>query len=166
MSSVGTLDDIDLRNGTHESNALFNRATEMLNRNRVSAARKYLEMALQICPQHATYLSFYGLCVAIDSLEYDAARKLCEKAVRMAPDDPLPRVNLGKVLRLQGDNGAAHAEFLSAWRLDTQHPAPASELSRMGIRRPPVLPFLPRSHWANVRLGKLRAQALRLRSGW
>jgi tetratricopeptide (TPR) repeat protein len=166
MSSAGTLDDIDLHEGTHESNVLFNRAVEMMNRNRAGAARNHLEMALQICPQHPTYLSLYGLCVAIDSEDYEAARKICEKAVRMSPEDPLSRVNLGKVLRLQGNNAAAYAEFIGAWRLDRQHPAPASELSRMGIRRPPVLAFLPRSHWVNVRLGKLRARVLRLRNGY
>jgi len=166
MSSVGTLEEIGARQGTHESNVLFNRAIEMLNRNRAGAARKHLEMALQICPQHPSYLSLYGLCIAIESEDYESARKICEKAVRMHPNDPVGRVNLGKVFRLKGDNRAAYDEFLAAWKLDRQHPAPAAELTRMGIRRPTVFPFLPRSHWANVRLGRLRAQLQRLRIGF
>jgi Flp pilus assembly protein TadD len=165
MSSVGTLEETEVRNGTHESNALYNRALELLNRNRGEAARKQLEAALQICPRHPGYLSLYGLCIAIESGDFESARRICESAVRMNPKDPVGRVNLGKVLRLQGDNGAAYSEFLSAWRMDKQHPAPAAELSRMGIRRPPVLPFLSRSHWLNVRLGKIRAQLLRMRAG-
>ncbi|HEU4366154.1 MAG TPA: tetratricopeptide repeat protein [Candidatus Krumholzibacteria bacterium] len=162
MSNVGILEETRAPRGTHESNALFNRALEMVNRNRVSAARKDLEMALQICPRHPAYLSLYGLCVAVESEDYASARKICETAIRMNPNDPLTRVNLGKVFRLQGDNSAAYAEFIAAWKLDNRHPAPASELSRMGIRRPPVLRFLPRSHWANVALGRVRARALRL----
>ncbi len=165
MSSVGTLEDIDKRNGTHESNVLFNRALELLNRNKVDAARKQLEMALQICPQQPSYLSLYGLCVAVESEDYESARRICEKAVRMSPNDPLNRVNLGKVFRLEGNTGAAYGEFLTAWKLDRMHPAPASELSRMGIRRPPVLGFLPRSHWLNIRLGRLRATMIRMRPG-
>lgn len=165
MSSAGTFQDTETRQGTHESNVLFNRAIEMLNRNRAGAARKHLEMALQICPQHPAYLSVYGLCVAIDSEDYDSARRICEKAVKMNPDDPLNRVNLGKVFRLKGDNGSAYDEFLAAWQLDKLHPAPAAELTRMGIRRPPVIRFLPRSHWANVYLGRFRSQLLRLRIG-
>ena len=165
MSSVGTFGDIDSRQGTHESTALFNRAIEMLNRNRASAARKLLEDALQICPQHPAYLSIYGLCVAIDSEDFDSARRICEKAVKMSPEDPQGRVNLGKVFRLQGDNASAYEEFLAAWQLDRLHPAPAAELTRMGIRRPPVLRFLPRSHWANVFLGRLRSHLLRVRMG-
>jgi len=163
MSSVGTFEGIEALRGTHESNVLFNRAMEMLNRNRANAARKHLEMALQICPQHPSYLSLYGLCVAIESEDYDSARKICEKAVRMSPNDPLGRVNLGKVFRLQGDNGSAYEEFLAAWKLDKLHPAPAAELTRMGVRRPPLLPFLPRRHWANVYLGRIRSRLLRMR---
>lgn len=165
MSSAGTSGEIDVREGTHESNVLFNRAIEMLNRNRAQQARKHLEQALQICPQHPAYLSMYGLCVAIDSEDFDAARRICEKAVKINPDDPINRVNLGKVFRLQGDNASAYEEFLAAWQLDKLHPAPAAELTRMGIRRPPVLRFLPRSHWANVQLGRLRSYVLRLRIG-
>lgn len=162
MSNAGILEEARASEGTHESNVLFNRALEMVNRNRVAAARKHLEMALQICPRHPSYLSLYGLCVAVESEDYESARRICESAIRLNPRDPLTRVNLGKVLRLQGDTGAAYAEFIAAWKLDKKHPAPASELSRMGIRRPPVLRFLPRSHWANVALGRARASILRL----
>ena len=61
MGNLGTVEGTELNQGTHESNVLFNRALEMLNRNRVTAARKDLERALQICPQHPSYLSLYGL---------------------------------------------------------------------------------------------------------
>jgi tetratricopeptide (TPR) repeat protein len=161
MSNVNTVAETRNPEGTHESNVLYNRALEMVNRNRVSAARKDLELALQICPRHPAYLSLYGLCIAIQSEDYEAASKLCERAIKMNPKDPLARVNLGRVLRLQGNNSGAHDEFIAAWKIDRSHPAPASELSRMGIRRPPVLRFLPRSHWANVRLGRLRARLTR-----
>lgn len=162
MSNAGILEEPRVSEGTHESNALFNRALELVNRNRVAAARKELEAALQISPRHPGYLSLYGLCVAIEDEDFASARRLCESAIRMRPGDPLSRVNLGRVLRLEGDNRRAYSEFLTAWKIDKKHPAPATELSRMGIRRPPVLPFLPRSHWANIALGKFRARVTRL----
>jgi len=142
---------------THESNVLFSRAMEKLTRNNVSAALEHLEEALQISPNNAVYLSHYGLCVAIEQGNFDAARRLCERSMRMEPDGVVHRVNLGKVYRLEGDMQSAHLMFLKAWQLDKSHPAPATELSRMGIRRPPVLSFLGRSHWVNVKLGMLRA---------
>jgi tetratricopeptide (TPR) repeat protein len=162
MSNIEMVEGAAVPTGTHESNVLFNRAVELVSRNRAGAARKQLEMALQICPQHAAYLSLYGLCVAAESEDYESARRICERAVRMNPRDPLGRVNLGKVLRMEGDNEGAYEEFLTAWKMDRTHPAPAAELSRMGIRRPPLLRFLPRSHWANIHLGRLRSRVLRL----
>ncbi len=151
-------------NETHESQVLFNRALEMLSRNNVGEALRHLEDALRIAPNNAAYLSHYGLCVAMERHDFESARELCRRAVRMAPSDPMPRVNLGRVLRLEGDNRAAYETFLRAWRLDRSHPAAAAELSRMGIRRPPVLRFLPRSHWLNVHLGRLRARLMRART--
>lgn len=142
---------------THESKVLFNQALELIARNRLSDAMGKLEEALQIAPRNGAYLSYYGLCVATEREDFDAAVKLCERAIKLNPDDPVVRVNLGKVHRLQGNNAEAYDEFLEAWETDRLHPAPAAELSRMGIRRPPVIPFLPRSNWLNIRLGRLRA---------
>jgi Flp pilus assembly protein TadD len=146
---------------THESKVLFNQAIELLSRNRTPEATRKLEEALQIAPKNSAYLSYYGLCIAMDRDDFDAAVKLCERAVRLNPNDPIGRVNLGKVYRLQGSNAAAYEEFIEAWETDRLHPAPAAELSRMGIRRPPVIRFLPRSSWPNVLLGRLRAKVER-----
>ena len=148
---------------THESQVLFNRALELINRNNFDTAMVHLEEALQIAPNNATYLSHYGLCVAVDREDFEAARKLCQRAIKMSSVDPVNRVNLGRVLRLEGDNRLAYESFIKAWKQDKSHPAAASELSRMGIRRPPVLTFLARDHWLNVRLGRLRANVERSR---
>ena len=142
---------------THESQVLFNRALELINLSSFDTAMTHLEEALQIAPNNATYLSHYGLCVATDSHDFEAARKLCQRAIKMSPADPVNRVNRGRVLRLEGDNRLAYEAFIKAWKQDKSHPAAASELSRMGIRRPPVLTFLARDHWLNIRLGRIRA---------
>jgi Flp pilus assembly protein TadD len=143
---------------THESEVLYNQAMELLSRHHVLAAMKRFEEALQISPNNAIYLSHYGLCVAMERADFPSAIKLCERAVKMDPRNPVNRVNLGKVYRLKGDNARAYESFLGAWKTDKTHPSAAVELSRMGIRRPPVLTFLPRSHWLNVRLGRFRAR--------
>jgi Flp pilus assembly protein TadD len=143
---------------THESEVLFNQAMELLSRNHIRAALNRFEEALQISPNNALYLSYYGLCVAMEREDFASAIKLCERAVKMDVKNPVNRVNLGKVYRLKGDNSRAYESFLGAWKTDKTHPSAAVELSRMGIRRPPVLSFLPRSHWLNVRLGMIRAR--------
>jgi len=145
-----------VKSRTVQANDLFTYAQELLKRNKVEAAIKKLEAALQISPNNADYLSHYGLCVAIDHYDYTAGRRLCERAIRLEPREVIHKVNLGRVLRLQGNTGDAYKAFIRAWKLDTSHPAAATELVRMGVRRPPVLSFLTRSHWLNVRLGRLR----------
>ncbi len=141
---------------THESDTFFKQALELLSRNHAGEAMKRFEEALQISPNNAVYMSHYGHCVAIEKDDLVSARKLCERAVKMDPDDPVTQVNLGKVLRLQGENKLAHKTFIKAWKTNKTHPAAAAELSRMGIRRPPVLSFLSRTHWLNKRLGAWR----------
>ncbi len=147
---------------THESKVLYNQAMEMINRRNFEAAINLLEEALQIAPNNSAYLSHYGLCVAMDRKDFDAARKLCERAIKINEKDPVNRVNLAKVYRLEGLNSHAHNTLLEAWKQDKSHPAAATELSRMGIRRPPVVGFLPRGHWINVRLGRFRTKLARV----
>jgi tetratricopeptide (TPR) repeat protein len=131
---------------------------EMLSRNHVKAAMKRFEEALQISPNNSAYLSYYGLCVAMEREDFQSALQLCERAVKIEPKNPISRVNLGKVFRLKGDNDKAYKSFIQAWKVDKTHPSAAAELSRMGIRRPPVFSFLSRSHWLNRRFGMIRAK--------
>jgi Flp pilus assembly protein TadD len=142
---------------TLESQALYTVALEKINRNRFRDALNDLIQALRIAPTNANYLSYFGLCLAHTEKDYERAVRVCFQALEAQPKDPLMRVNLGKVYKLKGDNAAAHESFLRAWKLQKGHPAAAAELTRMGIRRPPFIPFLPRGNPANRYLGKLRA---------
>jgi Tfp pilus assembly protein PilF len=146
---------------TLESKALFNQALEFLSRSQTHQALEKVQKALRIAPRNSRYMSLYGLCVAMERGDHESAEKLCEKAIRLDPRDPVNRVNLGKVYRLEGRTSDAYDQFIGAWEVDRFHPAPAAELSRMGIRRPPVVPFLPRGNWLNVHLGRLRARMQR-----
>jgi Flp pilus assembly protein TadD len=133
---------------------------EKMWRSHAAEARLDLERALAASPEDPHLLSCYGLCVA-GLGEVDRGIGLCERALRFHPDDMRLRLNLGRAYRLAGDNRAAHRSFLRAWRQNKRDPAPAAELARMGVRRPPLLRFLPRQHWCNRTLGRLRAQLWR-----
>ena len=143
---------------THESQALFNRAQEEIRRNRFREALHHLREALSIAPYNPHYLSLYGYCLAKERKTYDTAVDLCQRALRLRPSDPDLLVNLGRVLRLGGDKVTAHGTFLRAWEKKKGHTGAATELSRMGVRRRPVIPFVPRSHWSNKYLGMVRAR--------
>lgn len=143
---------------TLESQALFNQAIEYMNRNRYKRAISLLKEALHIAPDNPYYFSYLGLCAAYVGEDCDAAITLCRRALSLCPGETTIHVNLGKAYKLKGDLQSAYSTFLDAWRRNKEHPAPAAELSRLGIRRPPVLSFLDRSHALNKHLGILRSK--------
>lgn len=148
---------IQRQNSTHESETLYNLAIGKINRNNFRGALDDLLQAIRIAPMNPWYLSHFALCLAHVEKDYARALRLARQAVEVCPMEPVYYVNLGKVQRLRGDNRSAYQAFSRAHQLDKKHPAAAAELARMGIRRPPLIRFLPRSHPANIALGKLRA---------
>ncbi len=140
------------------SDASYNRAMEHIHRNQFRQATKALAEALRGAPDNPYYLSAYGLCLAREGRDFETAVRLCRLAVSIVPYDTQLRVSLGRVYRLKGDNAAAYSMIYNAWDHDQRHAGAAMELRRMGIRRPPVIPFLHRSCFPNPMLGKLRAR--------
>jgi predicted Zn-dependent protease len=162
QESKASLNAVKHESSTIESQALFNQAMEYMNRKRYSRAIELLKEALHIAPDNPYYVSYLGLCIGYSGDDIATAVSLCKRALVLCPSDAVIHVNLGKVYKLNGDTTSAYSTFLSAWRRNKEHPAPAAELSRMGIRRPPVLPFLDRSHVLNKHLGMLRSKLERL----
>jgi len=140
---------------TFESRELFDKADALIKRNRYSQASALLVEALRISPENPRYLSFLGLCVGMKG-DLAAAEKTCRKAAALSADDPIVFVNLGRVLLEGSKRKEARKNFMLAYKLDNTNAPAALELSRMGVRRKPVLPFLDRNNMLNVYLGKLR----------
>jgi len=145
------------REATVESQTQFNLALGKISRSNYRGALGHLVEALRIAPGHPAYLSHFGLCLAHAHEDYERAAQACTQAVNASPKDPMPLVQLARVCRMKGDNLAAHAALLRAHKLNKRNPATAAELARMGIRRPPFIPFLSRSNIFNRYLGMLRA---------
>ena len=61
-----------------------------------------------------------GAALAADR-QYPPARRLLEEAVRRAPNDPAPRLDLGLMLMQQGDLPAARDHLAAATKLDPFH---------------------------------------------
>jgi len=151
---------VSVATDTRASYSIVQLSLEKIRRNHAAGARQDLERALATAPEDPHLLSCYGWCVA-QMGEIDRGIGLCERALRFHPDDLLLRLNLGRAYRLGGENRAAHRTFLRAWQQNKRDPASAAELARMGIRHQPVLRFLPRAHWCNRALGRLRSQLQR-----
>lgn len=138
-----------------QAKVLHHLATEKMRRGRLDEAVVDLEKAIHLTAGKPLYVSQYGLCLA-QTDQLDRGLDLCRRAAKASPRDPYVHINLGRVYRIAGDAAAAHRCFIEAWRADRRNSAAAAELARMGVRRPPVLAFLPRGHWCNRKLGRLR----------
>jgi len=74
---------------------------------------------------------------------------------------PLPPTMIGISALAEGNRAIGHRALRRAIRLDRQHHAARELVLQMGVRRQPVLPFLPRGNKLNIALGKLRARVRR-----
>jgi len=149
---------------TFESRDLFRKAEIHFRRNKFARAAGLITEALKIAPGHPLYLSYLGVCVAMRGNIVEG-EKMCLKAAGIRASDPIMYVNLGRVLLRQGRRKEAREHFMRAYGMDNTNAPAALELSRMGVRRRPVLRFLPRNHPLNVRLGKLRHRISAWRHG-
>jgi len=151
---------------TFESQELFRRAEMCLQRRNFEKAEALLAEAVKISPENPRYLSYYGLCIGMLG-ELGEAEKLCRKAVKLYSYDPIILVNLGRILLEEGDRREARAMFSRAYEMDNRNSAAALELSGMGVRRQPVIPFLSRNNPLNVTFGRLRHRLLGYKKvGW
>lgn len=146
---------------TFESRELFRRAEMQINRGRYREASAILTKALKMAPDNPIYVSHLGYCVFMLGNACDG-EKMCRKAMKMAPTVPIILVNLGKVLVERGLRQEARVLFAQAYQIDNTSSPAALELSRLGVRKPPVLPFLDRRNILNKYLGLLRHRLIEI----
>ena len=142
---------------TFESREFYVKAEANIKRNNYCEALKLLEQALKISPENPVYLSTMGLC---ESMMGDPAKgeRMCRMALQLSgrERDPMLFVNLGRVLLERGERMQARENLMKAYKMDNTNAPAALELSRMGVRKKPVIPFLGRDHPLNKYLGNLR----------
>lgn len=151
---------------TFESREFYVKAEANIKRSNYGDAMKLLEQALKISPENPVYLSTMGLCESMLGDPVKGEEK-CKMALQLAgrERDPMLYVNLGRVVLERGDRMKARDFFTRAYRMDNTNAPAALELSRMGVRKKPVLTFLGRNHPVNRYLGKLRHQLKEKRAG-
>lgn len=144
---------------TFESRELYAKAEAHIRRNNFGKAASLLKDALKIAPDNPRYVSAMGLCFAMQG-DFAKGEKMSRDAIAEAGKEiePILLVNLGRICLKRGDRQQAREYLLKAYQLDPTHPATALELSSMGVRRKPVIPFLGRDNPLNIKLGKIRHQ--------
>lgn len=101
-------------------------------------------------------LSWYGMTTAVHLANRQQGLLFCEEAVRRAGPQPEFLVNVARAaLANQGKALAARAIF-RALDESPDHAEALAMIKQMGLRRPPVIPFLSRGNPLNKALGRLR----------
>lgn len=148
--------------GRTASHNAFRKGLEAAARGDYLEGLAYFEASVHLARRHGDpavqmkSFSYYGWCLAMSSNRLDEALSVCEAAARAEFYDPELRLNLGRVYLRAGDRGLAFGSFVSGLRLSPDHQALRREISRLGVRRRPVLQFLSRSHPVNRLLGLWR----------
>lgn len=134
----------------------FERGRTLLARGQEGEAFEHLRTAHQIEPGNARYRSYYGLALALVQRRFDRALELCRSAAKEEFFNPEVYTNLARVYLAFGFRAEGIRYLRRALMLDPCHEPTLDELHRLGVRLPPVLPFLPRNHLLNRWLGLLR----------
>ena len=127
-------------------------------------AFKKLQTALDEYPFDPFLLSYYGCLDATVNKNYDNGVDVCKDAIDIFKQDvsfgkeafyPLFYLNLGRAYLAGGDKGNAAVAFKKGLEADPRDSDLLWEVSKIGLRRKPVIPILKRSNPINKYIGKL-----------
>lgn len=104
------------------------------------------------------FLSYLGCGLARTQGRAAEGLALCEQAVKVEFYQPENWANLAEVLLLSGRRGEAINAIEQGIDIDSRYGRLEVIHRRIGRRRAPVLPWLPRSNPLNHLLGKVRSQ--------
>ena len=108
--------------------------------------------------QHPTATSYYAVSLANVEGNYDKAISLCLMAAEKEFYNPEIYLNLGRVFLLNGQKAVAVRAFRKGLKYDNCNMGLLVEMKRLGLRKRPVITFLPRQNLFNRYLGRLVAR--------
>ena len=102
-------------------------------------------------------MSVHGMAIATVQGRYQQGIVFCEEAVRRHGPSPFLLVNLAKAyLAAKNKREAVRCLRRALARSEGEDDRARVELASLGLRRTPVIPFLPRSFFLNKILGRWR----------
>ncbi|MBI4466584.1 MAG: tetratricopeptide repeat protein [Acidobacteria bacterium] len=120
------------------------------------------QRAVELDKQNPLTISYLGLLVALAHHKYTEAEQLCHTAVRMKHNDVQCYLNLAEVYLKAGKKSDAVEALTVGLQYTKRDVRLTRALRKLGVRRPPVFPFLERKHFLNRHLGKLRHRVLQM----
>lgn len=119
-----------------------------------------LRDAMDRDPENPYYVSYYGLSLAQAEGKWERAARLCHTAVCRGRRQAQLYMNLAEVYLASGRRQAASDTLALALQYIPHDSRLEEAFGRLALRRPPVLPFLARSHVVNRCLGLWRHRML------
>jgi len=144
----GTLSD--------EARQLFDRGAESLEEGLYDEALLCLRRAVELAPDHAQIRSLLGVAIARALRDFEESRVLCESAAKQEFFNPDLYLNLSRVYLQFGRRSEALRYLRRGRMIDPGHDEILRMISDLGLRKTPILPFLPRRHPVNRALGTAR----------
>lgn len=121
-----------------------------------------IQRAVELDPRNPRYVSYMGLLVALAQKNYKLAEELCHRALRMNRNEPQLYLNMAEVY-VRARNKEDAVEALTVGLQYTKRDVRLTRaLRKLGVRRPPVVPFLQRKNFLNRHLGRARHRILRI----
>lgn len=87
-------------------------------------------------------------CLAMERRQYQQAMLLCRHALQEEPDNPDHYYQLGRIYLVAGQKRQAIKSLRKGLKFRRHQPI-IDELNRLGLRKEPVFPSLPREHLLN-----------------
>ncbi len=142
----------------------FRRGLDLLTQGDPASAANHFQNAIILEREHGrarlqmryTYLSYYGLSLALAHGATQHAIEACEVASRRDPHNAVLSLNLSRVYLLAGKTTKALAAVEHGLRSNPDSERLRLEHSRLDRREAPPLSVVPREHPFNKWLGKLR----------
>jgi len=110
---------------------------------------------------HAQIRSYYGLALGLARGRYHEALDLCQSAVKQEFFNPELYLNVARLNLAFGFRAESLRYLRRARMIDPANEGIEELLEEFGLRREPVLRFLPRRHLLNRWLGSARVALLR-----
>jgi tetratricopeptide (TPR) repeat protein len=101
----------------------------------------------------STALSLYALCLGHQK-KLKEAIDTCRLAVRKAPVNATCRLHMAKIYMMADSRRRAVEELEKGLKISPKHVELLEFQKEMGIRKRPVIGFLPRDNPVNVKLGR------------
>ena len=102
------------------------------------------------------FYSYLGYGLAHMDKKYREGLLLCQHSIKIQYFEPENHLNLARTLLLMRDRRKAFKSVAAGLALDSDHPGLRRLCRELGLRRRPVLPFLPRANPINSALGRFR----------